>query len=514
MRPGTLVDRVRLAAEAGGEARVDDDELAEARGQLVELDRVVAARAAARRRPARPCSSPAVERPAPGVEVDHGAVVVAEVAQEPPEPLGAAERAVGDDEDVAARSRPSPQRGANSADAPDSGWRPPAPGGAREVRARRRGTSRRPGGWPPPPVASDAPSTVRKVVVVPPQRPVGEARVAPPHGQRSCGLVAAWNASGSAVESSARRDQRGGATMGMIESRAGRRRIRRRGATCCKPDREGGGRLRPPLVHRHRGAPEELRDHARASSRARSTTGWASTARRSPASTRSRSPTWSRSPTRRRSAILPSSEGEAEDRPHDLRRRQARRRALRGRPALRAAPRARADASRWASTRSTSAPSSSTSCFKDSDGHRDARRGRLLRDDGARRGDRPPLRDDQGARGGRDPDRVPPPRGRAVAARDRHALRPRARDGRLHDHLPADREGDRGQARRLRDLHAEAALRRERLGDAHAHVALQGRPQPVLRPGRRVPPVAGRRSSSSPACCTTRASSRPCSRSG
>ena len=59
--------------------------------------------------------------------------------------------------------------------------------------------------------------------------------------------------------------------------------------------------------------------------------------------------------------LLPSRERRGEGRPHDLRRRQARRRAVRGRPALRAAPRARADASRWASTRSTSAPSSSTS---------------------------------------------------------------------------------------------------------------------------------------------------------
>ena len=41
------------------------------------------------------------------------------------------------------------------------------------------------------------------------------------------------------------------------------------------------------------------------------------------------------------------------------------------------------------------------------------------------------------ARVGRDPDRVPPPRGRAVPARDRHALRRRARDGRPHDHVPA-----------------------------------------------------------------------------
>ena len=57
-------------------------------------------------------------------------------------------------------------------------------------------------------------------------------------------------------------------------------------------------------------------------------------------------------------------------------------------------------------------------------------------------------------------------------------------------HLPADREGDRRQARRLRDVHAEAAVRRERLGHAHAHVALQGRPQPVLR--RRTRPTTSR----------------------
>ena len=56
-------------------------------------------------------------------------------------------------------------------------------------------------------------------------------------------------------------------------------------------------------------------------------------------------------------------------------------------------------------------------------GHRDDRRGRLLRDDRAGRGDRGAQRHDRGARVGRDPDRVPPPRGRAVAARDRHALR-------------------------------------------------------------------------------------------
>ena len=46
-------------------------------------------------------------------------------------------------------------------------------------------------------------------------------------------------------------------------------------------------------------------------------------------------------------------------------------------------------------------------------------------------------------------------------------------DGRPHDHLPADRQGDREEGRLPRDVHAEADLRRERLGHAHAHVALQ-----------------------------------------
>ena len=167
---------------------------------------------------------------------------------------------------------------------------------------------------------------------------------------------------------------------------------------------------------------------------------------------------------------------------------------------------------RWASTRSTSAPSSSTSSSR-TQRHRDARRGRLLRHDRAGRRDRPALRDDQGARGDGDPDRVPPPRGGAVAARDRHALRARARDGRLHAHLPADRQGDRRQARRLRDLHAEAAVRRERSG-MHTHMSLfkDGRNQFFDRTTRTTSRAAGKRSS--PACSSTRARSPRSSRSG
>ena len=193
-----------------------------------------------------------------------------------------------------------------------------------------------------------------------------------------------------------------------------------------------------------------------------------------------------------RSGHLPDhalARGRGDRRPDDLRHRQARRDAVRGRPALHAPQGARADAEhglRHVQHR----PRARVLPLQGQQGHGDARRGRLLRDDRARRGDRAAERDDPGARVGGDPDRVPPPRGGAVAARDRHALRARARHGRRDDHLPADREGGGGEERRLRDLHAEAALRRERLGDAHAHVALHRRPQPVLRRERPAPPLA------------------------
>ena len=62
-------------------------------------------------------------------------------------------------------------------------------------------------------------------------------------------------------------------------------------------------------------------------------------------------------------------------------------------------------------------------------------------------------------------------------------------NGRLHAHVPAHREGGREAARLLRDVHAEAAVRRERLGHAHAHVALHGRTQHVLRRQRQVAPL-------------------------
>ncbi len=77
-------------------------------------------------------------------------------------------------------------------------------------------------------------------------------------------------------------------------------------------------------------------------------------------------------------------------------------------------------------------------------------------------------------------------------ARDRHALRRRAQDGRrLHD-LPDHGQGIRDEVRPVRDLHAQAAVRQERLGDAHPPVAVPRRGERLLRPRRRVLPLRRR----------------------
>jgi hypothetical protein len=47
----------------------------------------------------------------PGIQVDHGAVVMTEMSKQPPEPLGAAHVSVGDDEDAFADSRTRGSRG-------------------------------------------------------------------------------------------------------------------------------------------------------------------------------------------------------------------------------------------------------------------------------------------------------------------------------------------------------------------------------------------------------------------
>ena len=180
-----------------------------------------------------------------------------------------------------------------------------------------------------------------------------------------------------------------------------------------------------------------------------------------------------------------------EGRADDLRHRHARREAVRRRPALRpqAGDRAHAvDGLRHLQRR----PRARVLPLRGRQGHGSARRGRLLRDDRARRCLGAPQRDDHRARVDGHPDRVRPPRGRAVPARDRHALLERARHGRSHDHLPPGGQGDRQEGRLPRHLHAEAAVRRERLGHAHAHVALQRVEERVLRRRRRVEPLRGR----------------------
>ena len=101
------------------------------------------------------------------------------------------------------------------------------------------------------------------------------------------------------------------------------------------------------------------------------------------------------------------------------------------------------------------------------------------------------------------------PRGRPEPARDRPALHRRADDGRQRDDVPARRASEVAhRARRARHVHAEAAsTARSGLGHAHPPLAVRGRRQRVPRPGRRVRPVEGRPSASSPACCTTPARS-------
>ena len=103
------VERVRLAAEAARRAGVDDDQLAEPALELVGVDRVALAlmRDELRRlgRLLAHC-----ERAAPRFEIEDGARVVSVVAEEPPEPLGAAERAVGDDERLGADPGPRHRR--------------------------------------------------------------------------------------------------------------------------------------------------------------------------------------------------------------------------------------------------------------------------------------------------------------------------------------------------------------------------------------------------------------------
>ena len=216
-------------------------------------------------------------------------------------------------------------------------------------------------------------------------------------------------------------------------------------------------------------------------------------------------------------AVLPWRPGGERDGADVLRRPGPRRRALRGRSALDPAPRpeaGRGDGLRGLQHR----PRARVLLLRDSRAGgrrpRGARRGRLLRPDDARRRLRRAPRDDPRARAARHPRRVRPPRGRPLPARGRHALQGRAGDvRRLHD-VPDRGQGVRDEVRHARDLHAEAAVRRERLRHARPPVA---RPRTAATPSStRTTSTSSptRRRRSSPASCATRARSRRCSRSG
>ena len=110
IRPGTRSTGFGSPAPApGSRASTTTSSLAPGL-ELVALDRV--ARALARRR-TRGLDRlfAAAQRAAPRLEVDHRAGVVAEVAEQPPEALGAAHRAVGDDVDAVADPRREARRG-------------------------------------------------------------------------------------------------------------------------------------------------------------------------------------------------------------------------------------------------------------------------------------------------------------------------------------------------------------------------------------------------------------------
>ena len=116
---------------------------------------------------------------------------------------------------------------------------------------------------------------------------------------------------------------------------------------------------------------------------------------------------------------------------------------------------------------------------------RDARRGQLLRSEPGRHGRGRPPRDRPRARGDGLPRRGGAPRGRARPARNRLPLRRCADDGGQHQHVPVRREEHRDHERPARDVHAQADLRHQRLGHAHAHVAVLRRDEHLLRRRKR-----------------------------
>ena len=157
-----------------------------------------------------------------------------------------------------------------------------------------------------------------------------------------------------------------------------------------------------------------------------------------------------------------------------LRRVHAARRAVHRRPALRPPPPGRAGPQ--ARLRRQHRPGARVLPVPPRRGRPDLaaapRSGRLLRLLDRPRAGGPP---GHGRRAGgvRDQRRGRPPRGRGRPARDRLRVRRRAQDRRQRDHLQVRAQGDRPAARPVRDVHAQADPRHQRLGDAHP-------PEPVL----------------------------------
>ena len=142
---GDRVDRLDLAAVALRGARVDDDQpgLAESRRELLRVDRVALAHP--RDELARlDLLLAAAHRPEPRVETaaQHRDVLVAVVAEEPPQPCRAARGAVviGDDEDALAD--PGAPGGCRERRRPAAAGAAPGPRSTGRT-ARRRGTPRR-----------------------------------------------------------------------------------------------------------------------------------------------------------------------------------------------------------------------------------------------------------------------------------------------------------------------------------------------------------------------------------
>jgi hypothetical protein len=111
---------------ARSERYVDDEELVTVAGQLVAGDRVPVLFTALEQR-RFDSLVPADERAVPGVEVEDGAVAMSEVAEEPPQALCPAERAVGDDERLGADAR----TGGGGGELLGGGERMPSCGGGR-----------------------------------------------------------------------------------------------------------------------------------------------------------------------------------------------------------------------------------------------------------------------------------------------------------------------------------------------------------------------------------------------